>query len=36
MLASLGVALIEKPFDLIHFCHYVANLVGGRERAVGA
>jgi DNA-binding response OmpR family regulator len=35
-LARLSIALIEKPFDLAHFCQYVATLVGTRERALGA
>ncbi|MCS6842080.1 MAG: response regulator [Roseiflexus sp.] len=36
MLASAGVPIIEKPFDLLAFNRCVASLVHPRERAIGA
>lgn len=35
MLGNLGVPLVEKPFDLIVFCRYVAGLLAPHERSVG-
>jgi DNA-binding response OmpR family regulator len=36
MLASAGVPIIEKPFDLIAFNRCVAALIQPRARAIGA
>lgn len=34
-LAGLGIALLEKPFDILDLCQQVAQLLGDRERALG-
>ena len=36
MIASAGIALIEKPFDIFIFRNRVAALLGTRERTAGA
>lgn len=36
MLASAGVPIIEKPFDLLAFNRCVASLMHPQERAIGA